>query len=116
MAGLQSTALNGAFLLWALWSMAVSAAPAEWVEGFEAGLTQARERQRPTFVYFDAVWCSWCQRYKRDTLETPQVRQLLAQHYVATRVDFDARPDLVKRYDVRGLPYTLILSPSGEVL
>ncbi|MDH3311244.1 MAG: thioredoxin family protein [Gammaproteobacteria bacterium] len=116
MAGLQSTALNGALLLWALWPMTVSAAPAEWVEGFEAGLTQARERQRPVFVYFDAVWCSWCQRYKRDTLETPQVRQLLAQHYVATRVDFDARPDLVKRYDVRGLPYTLILSPSGEVL
>ncbi|MCR4301612.1 MAG: thioredoxin family protein [Sulfuricaulis sp.] len=110
------TALIHAFLLWALWPLAAGATSAEWVEGFEAGLAQARDQQRPAFVYFDAEWCSWCQRYKRDTLDTPRVRDLLARHYVATRVDFDARPDLVKRYGVRGLPYTLILSPAGKVL
>lgn len=116
MAGRQDATLIHAVMLWALWPMAVNAAPAEWVEGFEAGLALAQNRQRPAFVYFDAEWCSWCQRYKRDTLEAPRVRNLLARHYVATRVDFDARPDLVKRYGIRGLPYTLILSPKGEVL
>lgn len=111
-----SASLIYAVMLWAWWPMAASAAPIEWIDGFEAGLAQARDRQRPAFVYFDAEWCSWCQRYKRDTLETPRVHDMLVRHYVATRVDFDARPDLAKRYGVRGLPYTLILSPGGKVL
>ena len=98
MAGRQDASLIHAVMLWALWPIAAGATPLEWVEGFEAGLAQAQQRQRPAFVYFDAEWCSWCQRYKRDTLGTPRVRDLLARHYVATRVDFDARPDLVARH------------------
>jgi thiol-disulfide isomerase/thioredoxin len=93
-----------------------AAAPITWVKGFEAGLAQARARQRPAFVYFDAKWCSWCQRYKAETLADARVRARLARDYVAVLVDFDARADLVARYRIRGLPYTLILAPGGEVL
>lgn len=67
-------------------------------------------------MYFDAQWCSWCQRYKAETLGDARVRARLARDYVAVLVDFDARADLVARYRIRGLPYTLILSPAGETL
>lgn len=114
MAGRPHAALTLAAMLWAAWPTASAATSAEWIEGYEAGLAEAQRQQRPAFIYFDAGWCSWCQRYKRETLGDARVRERLARDYVAVRVDFDARPDLAQRYRVRGLPYTLILSPRGE--
>ena len=87
-----------------------------WVAEFESGLARSRNSSKPAFVYFDAVWCSWCQQYKRDTLDTPTVRTALAQRYIRVVVDYDARPDLMRRYGGKGLPFTVVLSPSGTVL
>lgn len=87
-----------------------------WVAGFERGLEQARVRGRPAFVYFDAPWCSWCHRYQAEALDRPSVRAALARDFVPVVVDYDARPDVVERLRARGLPYTLILAPDGNVL
>ncbi|MFP5409818.1 MAG: thioredoxin family protein [Gammaproteobacteria bacterium] len=88
---------------------------AGWLTAFEAGLTDARRSGRPVFVYFDAAWCSWCQQYKRDTLDRPAVRAALARGFVRVAVDADARPDLMRRYGGKGLPFTLVLAPDGAV-
>lgn len=87
-----------------------------WITSFETGLEHARATGRPAFVYFDAKWCSWCQQYQRDTLAQPAVRTALARHFVRVAVDFDARPDLMRHYGGKGLPFTVVLSPNGAVL
>lgn len=90
--------------------------PAGWEIRFEEALARAKAINRPVFVYFDAEWCSWCQQYKRDTLNTPAVRRALAREFVPVVVDFDARPDLMQRFGGKGLPYTVLLAPDGRVL
>ncbi len=87
-----------------------------WITEFDTGLERARASGRPVFVYFDAGWCSWCQQYKRDTLGQPQVRTALARDFVRVAVDFDARPDLMRRFGGKGLPFTVVLSPDGALL
>ena len=87
-----------------------------WVTGFEVGMERARASGKPAFVYFDAGWCSWCQQYKRDVLDKPGVRAMLARDFIRVVVDFDARPDLMRRYGGKGLPFTVVLSPDGSVL
>ena len=87
-----------------------------WVTEWDAGMQRARASGKPAFVYFDAGWCSWCQQYKRDVLDTPRVRAVLARDFIRVAVDFDARPDLMRRYGGKGLPFTLVLSPDGTVL
>ena len=79
-------------------------------------MKRARVSGKPAFVYFDARWCSWCQHYKRDTLDQPQVQTALARDFVRVAVDFDARPDLMRRFGGQGLPFTVVLSPDGTVL
>lgn len=86
-----------------------------WVTAFDTGLERARVSGKPAFVYFDAEWCSWCQHYKRDTLDQPRVRTALARDFVRVAVDFDARPDLMRRFGGKGLPFTVMLSPEGTV-
>ncbi len=90
--------------------------PAGWQTRFEDALARAKAVNRPLFVYFDAVWCSWCQQYKRDTLEKSVVRRAIARDFVPVVVDYDARPDLMQRYGGRGLPYTVMLAPDGRVI
>jgi len=71
---------------------------------------------RPLLVYFDAAWCSWCQQYKRETLDQPQVLSVLRKDYIAVVVDYDARPELFQRYRGKGLPFTVILAADGRLL
>lgn len=87
-----------------------------WLTEFDTGLEHARLSGRPAFVYFDAPWCSWCQQYKLDTLAHPQVRSILARDFISIKINYDARPDLVRRFGGRGLPFTLVLSPHGAEL
>lgn len=87
-----------------------------WVEGYEAGLQKARKVNRPAFVYFQARWCSWCHVYERGTLSNQTVLQAIKQHYVPVLVNFDARPDLLRRFGGFGLPYTVIVTPDDKVL
>ncbi len=89
---------------------------AGWITEYEAGMARARAGGNPAFVYFDAAWCSWCQQYKRDTLGQRALRTLLARDFVRVAVDSDARPDLMRRFDGKGLPFTLVLAPDGGVL
>lgn len=89
---------------------------AGWLNNFEAAVKKARSVGRPTLVYFDALWCSWCQQYKRDVLDKPKVKSFIQRYYIPVVVDFDARPDLFARFSGRGLPFTVILSPDGAVI
>ena len=113
-----------AFLLLALSAMPVASFAtvqggwqrAGWLDDFETAVEKARAGNRPLLVYFDALWCSWCQQYKREVLDRPKVQSFVQRHYVAVVVDFDARPDLFSRFGGVGLPFTVILSAEGRLV
>ncbi|MBW6477368.1 MAG: thioredoxin family protein [Chromatiales bacterium] len=85
-----------------------------WQSDYEGAKRQAAEDGLPLLVYFDARWCSWCHRYLEETLSEPRVVARLQRRYLAVKVDWDARPDLVRAYGANGLPYTVLLGPDGQ--
>ena len=87
-----------------------------WTQDYEAGLKKSAQTNRPAIIYFDALWCSWCQQLKRDVLDRPEVKAKLKASYIPIIIDFDARPDLFGHYRGRGLPYTVFVAPDGKVL
>ncbi len=87
-----------------------------WIKGFDKGMSYSRTSERPVFIYFYAPWCSWCYVYERDTLGNRDVIARVSEYFVPVLVNFDARPDLVKRFRGFGLPFTVILSSDGELL
>lgn len=107
--------LAAAFVALALLVTPAARADVLWETDFEAGMARAQTTLRPAFVVFDAPWCSFCVRYRRQSLADPTVRRLLTEGFVAIRVDFDAHPDLAQRFGVRGLPYSLVLESDGRV-
>ncbi len=88
----------------------------QWIKGYDNGLSHAYKIDKPIFIYFYAPWCSWCYVYEQNTLGDAEVVKILNQYFVPVLVNFDARPDLIKKYRGFGLPFTIILSPKSELL
>jgi thiol-disulfide isomerase/thioredoxin len=76
---------------------------------------KASDRSRPTpkhqvFVLaFTADWCQACQRDK------PKLAELRRRGVEVVEIDYDARPDLVRKYRVRRLPTYIVLEDGEEV-
>jgi len=91
-------------------------APLAWAE-FGAP-TFARAKSERRFVVMDgsAEWCHWCHVMEAVTYHDPAVREVLDAHFIAAKVDVDARPDIEERYSEYGWPATVIFSPDGQEL
>jgi len=77
--------------------------------------TPDRSRPTPTpqathqVLAFTADWCQACQRDK------PKLADLRRQGVKVIEIDYDARPDLVRKYRVRRLPTYIVLKDGEEV-
>jgi thioredoxin 1 len=77
--------------------------------------TPDRPRPTPTpqtthqVLAFTADWCQACQQDK------PKLADLRRQGVEVVEIDYDARPDLVRKYRVRRLPTYIVLKDGEEV-
>ena len=76
----------------------------------------ARGGERLTWLDLSARWSSASRIMDGTAYADPKVAKLLADEFVAVRVDADERPDLALRYLGKGWPTTALLLSSGEVL
>jgi uncharacterized protein len=88
-------------------------APLVWAP-FDA-TTFARAKSEHKLVVLDgaAEWCHWCHVMEATTYHDPSVRQILDAHFIAAKVDVDARPDIEERYGAYGWPATVLFSSDG---
>ena len=78
---------------------------------------EAPDRSRPIstpqtthqVLAFTADWCQACQRDK------PKLDDLRRQGVEVVEIDYDARPNLVRKYRVRRLPTYIVLEDGKEV-
>ena len=83
----------------------------------------ARRSNRPILLDIGASWCHWCHVMDEGTYADAEVARLIAQHYVAIKVDRDQHPEVDRRYQRQvgalsgegGWPLTGFLTPEGEV-
>ena len=97
--------------------------PIEWYPWGEEAFEAARRTNRPILLDIGAVWCHWCHVMDEGTYSDPEVARLIAQHFVAVKVDRDETPEVDRRYQREvnalsgegGWPLTAFLTPKGEV-
>jgi uncharacterized protein YyaL (SSP411 family) len=93
-----------------------SAAPApaiEWLRSEDAAFAKARAGKRFVLLDLEAVWCHWCHVMDEKTYADPAVIREVNAHYVALRIDQDARPDIAQRYGDYGWPATIFFAADG---
>ena len=115
-------ALMGKTLTGLLFAAVLAGSPADgppeisWQDWSDAAFRTARAQKRLVLLDLGAVWCHWCHVMEETTYRDPKVVELLGKHFVAIRVDQDARPDLSNRYEDYGWPATVIFDGTGREL
>ncbi len=96
--------------------------PVAWRQWDDAAFRDAQQQNKPVLLDIGAVWCHWCHVMDRESYEDPATAALINQHFVAIKVDRDARPDIDSRYQAAvgaltgqgGWPLTAFLTPEGK--
>ncbi|MCI4367656.1 MAG: thioredoxin domain-containing protein [Thermoplasmata archaeon] len=94
----------------------------EWHPWGEEPFALAKRLNRPIRLDIGAAWCHWCHVMDEGTYSDAEVARLLAQHFVAVKVDRDEHPEVDRRYQRQvgaltgegGWPLTAFLTPDGE--
>ena len=97
--------------------------PIDWHPWGPEPFELARRTNRPILLDIGAVWCHWCHVMDEGTYTDEEVARLVAQHFVAVKVDRDENPEVDRRYQRQvsvlsgqgGWPLTAFLTPTGEV-
>jgi uncharacterized protein YyaL (SSP411 family) len=88
----------------------------EWQPWSDAVFARARAEKKLVLLDVVAVWCHWCHVMDEITYRDPAVVKLVREHYIAVRVDQDARPDISNRYEDYGWPATVVFDANAKEL
>lgn len=75
---------------------------------------QAAREKKLVLLDLEAVWCHWCHVMDQKTYANENVAGIISEHFIAVKVDHDARPDLANRYRNYGWPATIVFTADGS--
>ncbi|MBT8246517.1 MAG: thioredoxin domain-containing protein, partial [Acidimicrobiia bacterium] len=67
--------------------------PVDWYPWGEEAFAVARELDRPIFLSIGYATCHWCHVMEHESFEDEEVARILAERFVAIKVDREERPD-----------------------
>ena len=87
-----------------------------WRTDFQRAEMEARTRGRLLWLQFTGSWCPNCLRMERESFVHPRVVEQACNNFIPVRVQSDQHEDLVDRFALNGIPATILVKPSGEVI
>jgi thiol:disulfide interchange protein len=89
--------------------------PIAWQEDFAKALKIAAKEKKLIIVDFYADWCPPCVEMLKTTYKDKAV-VARSKEFVPLLINVDKNPELVKKYDVSGIPRILFLDAKGKVV
>jgi len=86
----------------------------KWQTDYEAAVKEAAAADKPILLELYMEGCGHCARLHSETLVDDQVTGAVNAQFIPVRIEGRGRMDLVKKFDVKGAPTTLILSPQEQ--
>jgi len=99
--------------------LAVVAAEPEsiaWREDYSSALDEATAANRLLWIQFTGPWCPNCTRMERDSFPHPAVVEHSRASFVPVKLRSDVHEQLALSFNLSGLPATIIVAPSREIV
>ena len=99
-----------------------------WLTDFEAAKVKASEEQKSLLLDFTGSdWCGWCIKLDKEVFSQQAFKDFAADSLVLVELDFPRAKGqsaelkaqnkaLAEKYNIRGYPTILVLSPEGELI
>ncbi len=130
---LLSISLIGFFFAAALFTTgcdksSVDDAGEAWMTDFAAAKIIAAAEQKPLLLDFTGSdWCGWCIKLDKEVFSQKAFKEFAADNLVLVELDFPRGKEqsedlkaqnkaLAEKYEIRGFPTILVLSPEGELI
>ncbi|WP_165072293.1 thioredoxin family protein [Paludisphaera rhizosphaerae] len=91
-------------------------APVSWRTDYGSALEEARAADRLLWIQFTGSWCPNCVRMEHDSFGHPAVVARTRSEFVAVKLQADVYQDLALGFNLSGLPASVIVDPSRNVL
>jgi len=97
-----------------------------WETDFEKALATAKASGKYMLLDFSGSdWCGWCIRLEKEVFSQDAFNDFAKENLVCVLVDFPRAKEqtdelkqqnleLARKYDIKGYPTIIILSPNGE--
>ncbi|MEZ4318475.1 MAG: thioredoxin domain-containing protein [Myxococcota bacterium] len=72
--------------------------PVNWFPWGDEAFALAKQLNRPVFLSVGYATCHWCHVMEEESFEDPEIAAFLNAHFIAIKVDREARPDVDRVY------------------
>jgi thioredoxin-related protein len=100
-----------------------------WIGDFDAAVAQAKAEKKDLFVDFTGSdWCGWCIRLNEEVFDHEEFLSAVKKDFVLVALDYprgeeakakvpnpNRNKELSEKYQVRGFPTILLMTPDGDV-
>ncbi len=88
----------------------------KWYKTYDKGLEVAATENKPIFIYFWAIWCTYCEKLHTEVYPNPEVSKVIQEHFVRVAVDLDTNKADAEKFGVSYPPHLLFLTPDGKII
>ncbi len=83
-------------------------------DNYEQSLENAKAGNKSIVLVFDQKSCSWCEVFKRNTLENQDIIYQLNSKFITVIVDINKNPEVASKYSVYGTPTIIFLDSNAN--
>ncbi len=79
-----------------------------------AGINEAKNQNKPIFLYFRSETCYWCIRFEEEALSDTRVIEILNNKFVLISIDTFKQKNVSLNLNVRTTPYMIFFTKNGD--
>jgi thioredoxin-related protein len=84
-----------------------------WEGTYEQAIDRNLKEHKPLMLVFYTDACGYCKKLENETLTDPRIEKIL-KDFICVHINCDLRPDLKKKYFIRGVPLVLFISANQK--
>ena len=88
----------------------------KWRKYDKYAFAEAKEQNKPLYIFVYSDECSWCQKFETESLEKQSIREILKKEFIPVAIDFLKQPELAQKLQIKLVPGNLLLTPDRKKL
>lgn len=83
---------------------------------YEEALEISKQNKKNILIDFSAIWCANCFELKKKVFESEELKKFIYDNLIFVEVDVDKRKDIAKEFNIKWLPYIIIIDENKNIL